>query len=144
MPAASTDGRRQSRSAVSAVLAPGALDSDVYWPAQLCRVRPQDLEPTTNGPPITRTVARFIQAPAQDPPACSGTRQCWLQLWVSCTVVRPVGAVVTVQRVRRRLQTRRICLSVSVYVRVVFVCPQYSPNKISPATAWLSLGSLLD
>ena len=66
---------------------PGALDSDIYWPAQLCCVWPQDLEPTTNGPPITRTVARFIQAPAQDPLVCSNTRQCWLQLWVSCTVV---------------------------------------------------------
>ena len=52
------------------------------------RVWPQDLEPTTNGPPITRTIARFIQAPAQDPLVCSSTRQCWLQLWVSCTVVR--------------------------------------------------------
>jgi len=140
----------QSRSAVSAVLAPGALDSDVYWPAQLCLVRPHspgpgaDYQLPTNGPTITRTVARFIQAPAQDPPGCSSTRQCCLQLWVSCTVVRPIGAVVTVQRVRRRLQTRHICLSVSVYVRVVFVCPQYSPNKISPATAWLSLCSLLD
>ena len=47
----------------------------------------QDLKPTTNGPPITRTVARFVQAPAQDPLVCSSTRQCWLQLWVSCTVV---------------------------------------------------------
>jgi len=65
----------------------GALDSDVYWPAQLCCVWLQDLEPTTNGPPITRTVARFIQAPAQDPLVCSSTRQCWLQLLVSCTVV---------------------------------------------------------
>jgi len=42
---------------------PGALDSDVY-----CCVSQQDLKPTTNGPSITRTVARFIQAPAQDPP----------------------------------------------------------------------------
>ena len=32
--------------------------------------------------------AVFIQAPAQDPLVCSSTRQCWLQLWVSCTVVR--------------------------------------------------------
>jgi len=87
VPAASTDGRRQSRSAVSGALSPGDLDSDVYWPAQLGCVWLQDLEPTTNGPPITRTVARFIQAPAQDPLVCSSTRQCWLQLWVSCTVV---------------------------------------------------------
>ena len=36
---------------------------------------------------ITRTVARFIRAPAQDPLVCCSTRQCWLQLWVSCTVV---------------------------------------------------------
>jgi len=48
----------------------------------------QDLEPTTNCPPITRTVALFIQAPAQDPPVCSSTIQCCLQSWVSCTVVR--------------------------------------------------------
>ena len=61
---------------------PGALDSDVYWPAQLCRVWLHDLESTTNGPPITRTVTRFIQVPAQDPLVCSSTRQ-----WVSCTVV---------------------------------------------------------
>jgi len=67
---------------------PGALDSDVYWPAQLGCVWLQDLEPTTNGPSITRTVALFIQAPAQDPLVCSSTRQCWLQLWVSCTVVQ--------------------------------------------------------
>jgi len=66
---------------------PGALDSDVYWPARLCCVRLQDLELTTNDPPITRTVARFSQAPAQDPLVCCSTRQCWLQLWVSCTVV---------------------------------------------------------
>jgi len=38
--------------------------------------------------PITRTVAVFIQAPSQDPLVCCSTRQCWLQLWVSCTVVR--------------------------------------------------------
>jgi len=86
VPAASTDGRRQSRSAVSGAR-PGALDSDVYWPAQLCCVWLQDLEPTTNDPSITTTVALFIQAPAQDPLVCSSTRQCWLQLWVSCTVV---------------------------------------------------------
>jgi len=68
---------------------PGALDSDVNWPSQLCCVWLQDLELTTNGPAITRTAALFIQAPAQNPLVCSSTRQCsWLQLWVSCTVVR--------------------------------------------------------
>lgn len=34
-------------------------------------------------------VALFIQAPAQDLQCtCSSIRQCWLQLWVTCTVVR--------------------------------------------------------
>ena len=81
-------GRSSPVSLCSLRGSPGALDSDVYWPAQLYCVWPQDLEPTTNGPPITRTVALFIQAPAQDPLVCSSSRQCWLQLWVSCTVVR--------------------------------------------------------
>jgi len=74
---------------------PGALDSDVHWPAQLCWVRFQDLKPTTNR--ITRTVALFIQVPLRQLKkvkthliVCSSTRhrQCWLQLWVSCTIVR--------------------------------------------------------
>jgi len=86
VPAASTDGRRQSRSAVSEALAPGALDSDVYWPVFACWVWPQDLEPTTNCPSITRTVA-FFHSSASSRPTCFSTtrRQCWLQLWVSCT-----------------------------------------------------------
>ena len=70
---------------------PYADDTQVYISApvgetQLCCVWPQDLKPTTNGPPITRIVARFTHAPAQDShvPAL----ECWLQLWVSCTVVR--------------------------------------------------------
>ena len=80
-------GRSSPVSLCSLRGSPGALDSDVYWPAQLCCVWLQDLELTTNDPTITRTVARFSQAPAQDPLVCSSTRQCWLQLWVSCTVV---------------------------------------------------------
>ena len=57
-------------------------------PVSLCSLRRSpgalDSEPTTSGPPITRTVACFIQAPV----VCSSTtcRQCWLQLCVSCTV----------------------------------------------------------
>jgi len=95
---------------------PGALDSDVYWPAQLCCVWLQDLEPTTNGPLITRTVARFIQAPAQDPLVCSSTRQCsWLQLWVSCTVVRRccdcTASSAPTTNVQTRLDTDRLVLS---------------------------------
>jgi len=89
--AAGVYGRSSPVSLCSLRGSPGALDSDVYCPAQLCCVWLQDLEPTTNGPPITRTVARVIQAPAQDPLVCSSTRQCWLQLWVSCTVVRRCG-----------------------------------------------------
>ena len=95
--------RRRLRTVVASLAVqssgpPGALDSDVYWPAQLCCVWPQDLEPTANGPPITRTVARFFQAPAQDPPVpaldsagCSS----------GCRVPSS-DAVVTVQRVRRQ------------------------------------------
>ena len=70
-------GRSSPVSLCSLRASPGVLDSDVYW---LCCVWPQDLELTTSGPPITRTVAIFIQAPAQDPLVCSSTRQCWLQL----------------------------------------------------------------
>ena len=77
----------------------GALDSDVYWPAH-------DLEQTTNGPPITRTVARFIQAPAQDPLVCSSTRQCWLQLWVSCAVVRRCCDCTSSSALTTNVQTR--------------------------------------
>jgi len=83
---------------------PGALDSDVYWPAQLCCVWPQDLEPTANGPPITRTVARIFQTPAQDPPVPAlDSAGC------SCGCRVPSSdAVVTVQRVRRQLQMSRL------------------------------------
>jgi len=88
VPAASTDGRRQCRSAVSGVLlVPWTRTSTAQRSFAVC-VWSQDLEPTTNGPPISRTVARFIQVPAQYPLVCSSTRQCWLQLWVSCTIVR--------------------------------------------------------
>ena len=44
--------------------------------------------PGTDGPRITRTVALLLQAPAQDSFVCSSTRQCWLQLWVLCTIVQ--------------------------------------------------------
>ena len=64
-----------------------------------------DLEPTTHGPPIARTHAVCIQAPAQDPPVpaldsagCSCV----------CRVPSSSGAVVTVQRVRRRLRMSRL------------------------------------
>ena len=82
--AASTDGRRQSRSAVSSVhlvpwtrMSTGQRNFAAYGPRTWSRL------PSS---PITRTVALFIQAPAQDPPV-PANRQCWLQLWMSCTVV---------------------------------------------------------
>ena len=67
-----------------------SLTSDVYRPAQLCRVRPRNLEPTAYScSSITRTYAVCILAPAQDRPVPALDR-CWLQSWpwVSCTVVR--------------------------------------------------------
>jgi len=67
VPAASTDGRGQSRSPGP----PGALDSDVYWPAQLCCVWLQDLEATTNGPPTCRS----LHSSASSRPTRSSTRQ---------------------------------------------------------------------
>jgi len=88
-------GGRGPMSRMGAVLHP-AYSGTIYpqqvrvpSPVSLCSLRRSpgalDSEPTTSGPPITRTVACFIQAPV----VCSSTtcRQCsWLQLCVSCTV----------------------------------------------------------
>ena len=74
--AASTDGRRQSRSAVSGA-SPGALDSDVYWPAQLCCVWPQDRLPTALRSPelslasFKRQLKTHSSVPALDSAGCS-------------------------------------------------------------------------
>jgi len=46
----------------------GTPDQDIDRPTQLRCLWPQNLEPTTASPPTARTVANFIQAPAQDPP----------------------------------------------------------------------------
>jgi len=35
-----------------------------------------------------RQNSRCLHSSARSRPTCSRTRQCWLQLWVSCTVVR--------------------------------------------------------
>ena len=60
-------------------------------PTPLCCLWPQNLEPTTASPPTARTVAVFIQAPAQDPPLPA---LCWLY---SCVLyIPPSGAVATV------------------------------------------------
>jgi len=45
----------------------GTLNQDIDRPTQLHCLWPQKLEPTTASPPTARTVAIFIQAPAQDP-----------------------------------------------------------------------------
>jgi len=87
VPAASTDGRRQSRSVVSGALlvqpwtrtSTGHRRFAVYGPRTWNRL------PTALRSP---ELSLSILAPAQDPLVCSSTRQCWLQLWVSCTVVR--------------------------------------------------------
>ena len=63
----------------------------VYWPLQ------QNLELTTHGSLIKRTNALFIQAPVSVPALDSAGCSC------GCRVPSS-GAVVTVQRVRRRLQ----------------------------------------
>jgi len=73
VPTAATAGRRQSRSAVSAAL---MVQQDIDRPTQLRCLWPQNLEPTTTSPPTARTVAIFIQAPAQDPPF--PVLVCWL------------------------------------------------------------------
>ena len=48
---------RQSRCAVSGAL---LVPLDVYWPAQLCFVWPHNLQPTTHGSLIARTIAVCI------------------------------------------------------------------------------------
>jgi len=57
----------------------------------------------------------FIQAPAQDPLVCSSTRQCWLQLWVSCTVVRRCCDCTSSSSPATNVQTRLdVCSVVSI------------------------------
>jgi len=111
VPAASTDGRRQSRRlSLCSLRGPaGALDSDVCWPAQLCCVRSLDLEPTWNRlatavrspeqslASFKRQLKTHSSVPALDNAGCS----------CGCRVPSS-GAVVTVQRVRRRLQISRL------------------------------------
>jgi len=50
-----------------------ALDQDIDWPTQLCCLWLQNLEPTIISLPTAKTVAIFIQAPAQDPHGSSST-----------------------------------------------------------------------
>jgi len=90
---------------------PGALDSDVYWPAQLFVYGPRtwNLLPTALRSPelslasFKRQLKTHSSVRALDSAGCScGCR------------VRSSGAVVTVQRVRRRLQNVQTRLLSSV------------------------------
>ena len=104
VPAASTDGRRQSRSAVSSWCSPGL--GRLLASAALLRMAPgpgtdyQRHSDHQNG--------RSLHSSASSRP----TRlfQHWTVLAAAVGVVyrRPIGAVVIVQRVRRRLQMSRL------------------------------------
>ena len=85
VPAASTDGRRQSRCAVfGAPWCPGL--GRLLASAALLRLAPG---PRTDCQrPSDHQNCRSYFSNASSRPTCSSTRQCWLQLWVSCTVVR--------------------------------------------------------
>ena len=65
---------------------PGALDSDVYWLAQplLFRNRTWNRLPTAyRSPELSLSLFK-----RQHNTHLFRTRQCWLKLWVSCTIVR--------------------------------------------------------
>jgi len=62
----------------------GTLDQHID--RQLRCLWPQNLEPTTASPPTARTVAIFVQAPAQDPPLQALV--CWLWLCLVYTAIR--------------------------------------------------------
>jgi len=84
--AASTDGRRQSRSAVSGALLvqPWTRTSTGQRSFAAYGLRTWDRLPTALRSPELSLASykRQLKTP------CSSTRQCWLQLLVSCTVVR--------------------------------------------------------
>jgi len=65
---------------------PGALDSDVYWPAQplLCFARGPETEYQR---PFDHQNCRSLYSSASTRLTCSSTRQCWLKLWVTCTIL---------------------------------------------------------
>jgi len=84
--AASTDGRRQSRSAVSgALLVPWTRTSTGQRSFAAYGLRTWDRLPTALRSPELSLASYKRQLKTL---CCSSTRQCWLQLLVSCTVVR--------------------------------------------------------
>ena len=87
VPAASTDGHHQSRSAVSGALmvpwtrtSTGQCSFAVYGPRTWNRL------PTALQPPEL-LLSYSPQSSTSSRPTCSSTRQCWLQLWVLCTIL---------------------------------------------------------
>ena len=84
-----TDTRRQTPVSFCSLWgSPGALDPDVYWPAQLGCVWPRTwnrLPTALRSPELSlssfkRQLKTHSSVPAH--------RRCWLQLLVSCTIVR--------------------------------------------------------
>jgi len=65
---------------------PGALDSGVYWPTQplLCFATGPK---TDYQRPFDHQNCRSLYSSASTRPTCSSTRQCWLKLWVTCTIL---------------------------------------------------------
>ena len=86
---------------------PGALDLDVYWPAQLCCVWPRTWSrlPTALRSPELSLVSfkRQLKTHSSVPEL---VRQCWLQLCVSCTVVRRCCDCTASSAPTTNLQTR--------------------------------------
>jgi len=88
-------GRLSSVSLCSHPGSPGALDTDVYWPAQLCCVCHQNAafrSPELSLSSFKRQLQTHLSVPALDSAGCS----------CGCRVPSS-GAAVTVQRDRRRL-----------------------------------------
>jgi len=65
---------------------PGALDSDVYWPAQplLCFATGPG---TDYQRPFDHQNCHSLYSCTSTRPTCSSTRQFWLKLWVTCTIL---------------------------------------------------------
>ena len=66
-------------------MVPSTVDQDIDWP---CCIWAPNFKPTTTSPSTARTVAVFIQAPAQDPNSFLPALVRWLQLCLVHTVVR--------------------------------------------------------
>ena len=85
-----TDTRRQTPVSLCSLWgSPVALDPDVYWPALLRSLAAYGPGPGTDYQrPSDHQNCHCLHSSASLRPICSSTRQCWLQLLVSCTVVQ--------------------------------------------------------